>query len=120
MPKSSKAQKAPVTTDRLSPDKKRLSVALPRTLLAKLQRTADKSGLSLAALTMRLVQDGLEEQEQFSKFFGDPDVRALFVDLLKKPGAMRKLAQAAGEIETPLFVQETIFDALKPNEPQKK
>lgn len=108
--------------DRLSNEKERFGVVMTRKLVAKVRKRARESNMSSSALISRLVSDGLEEVDAFARYFNDPDVRALFVELLRKPGAMRKLAKAAGEAEPPYLVQQSLFDVLDgktTSEPQK-
>ena len=89
-----KHSRATVSSDQLSPDKVRISVAVPRSLRQKLEKLAKIRHVTLSGCVVGLLETAYEDSLAVSEMMGDPEVRHAIMFALDHPNVRRSFKDA--------------------------
>ena len=109
-----KLSRAKVSSDQLSPDKVRISVAVPRSLRQKLEKLAKIRHVTLSGCVVGLLETAYEDSLAVSSMMGDPEVRHAIMFALDQPNTRKSFKDTI----FPIIADEQ--DAFYRHNPEQK
>lgn len=75
----------------------KVSVALDRELVVRLDGIAKVTNASRSKVIDQLLREGIEGSEQMAKLMADPETRRVVIESFSKPGFLQSVANAMGQ-----------------------